>query len=315
MTQHSTTHISRIEIHRLWGTHDLTWTLDPQVNILVGINGSGKTTLLNFMAQVLDYEHFTSVLPVRADKVTLTLNNQGTIAFHGLAGDRPNGGNGYSASVEFAGFPTDEEFHVLVSVPRWTYISTFDMALKSQELVEKISENGVKTELDFELYQLIHEYIRYQLTLGKQVEKLFLEADGINVKVKREEIYGKKNLFIKIVNNLFEKTGKVIDSDEQERMVFRQGTTVLTPYQLSSGEKQVLIILLKVLLQHNQPAIVLMDEPESSLHLEWQESLIDNLLQLNEHAQIIIATHSPGILMKGWLDRVTEIETITTVQN
>ena len=58
-----------------------------------------------------------------------------------------------------------------------------------------------------------------------------------------------------------------------------------------------------------------MDEPESSLHLEWQESLIDNLLQLNEHAQIIIATHSPGILMKGWLNHVTEIENITTTHN
>ncbi len=205
----------------------------------------------------------------------------------------------------------NDNLNLIVRVPLWAYISTFDMALRDKEVVEKLSDDRIKTELDFELRQLINEYIRYQLTLGKQVEKLFLEAEQIDVKAKREEIYGKKNLFIILINQLFEKTGKMIDSDEQERMIFRQDNTVLTPYQLSSGEKQRLIILLKVLLHNNQPSILVMDEPESSLHLEWQERLIEIILELNEHIQIIIATHSPGIMMKGWLDKVTEIETIT----
>ncbi len=61
--------------------------------------------------------------------------------------------------------------------------------------------------------------------------------------------------------------------------------------------------------------ILVMDEPESSLHLEWQERLIEIMLKLNEHIQLIIATHSPGIMMKVWLDKVTEIENITTRRN
>lgn len=313
MIKANITRIKEVEITNLWGKYDIHWELDPRVNILIGINGSGKTTVLNLIVQALDYKNFTSFIPTRADKAKITFNNQGIIGFKFVPKDKTNSVYGYPAILEFDGFPVNDNLNLIINVPHWAHISTFDMALRNKEVVEKLSDNRVKTELDFELHQLINEYIRYQLTLGKQVEKLFLEAEAIDVKAKREEIYGKKNLFITIVNQLFEKTGKVIDSDEQERMIFRQGDTTLTPYQMSSGEKQMLIILLKVLLQNNQPSILLMDEPESSLHLEWQEHLIDHILQLNEHIQIIIATHSPGIMMKGWLDKVTEIETITTV--
>lgn len=102
-----------------------------------------------------------------------------------------------------------------------------------------------------------------------------------------------------------------MDSDEEERVIFRQGDTTLTPYQLSAGEKQLLLILLKVLLQDNKPALLIMDEPEISMHLEWQEQLIDMILQLNENVQLIIATHSPAIMMKGWLDKATEMHEIS----
>lgn len=310
MAKANITHIEKVEISNLWGKYDIDWKLDPKVNILIGINGSGKTTILSLISQALDYENFTSIIYTRVDEAKITFNTNG-FRFKCTATERANSLKGYPAILEFAGFPVNDKWNVIVHVPNWAQISTFDMALRNKEVVEKLSNDQIRTDLDFELHQLINEFIRYQLTLGKQVEKLFLEAEDIDVKAKREEIYGKKNLFTNIVNTLFEQTGKVIDSDEHERIIFRQGDTILTPYQLSSGEKQMLIILLKVLLQNNQPAILLMDEPESSLHLEWQEHLIDYILQLNEHVQIIIATHSPGIMMKGWLDKVTEIETIT----
>ncbi len=315
MAQHAVTHIKTIDIQNLWGKYDINWELDPKVNILIGINGSGKTTILNLIAQALNYENFDSMLCTRADKIKITFNPQGTIGLKLLKKNNMNNANAYPASLEFDGFPVDDNLNMIIRIPLWAHISTFDMALRDKEVVEKLSDDRIKTELDFELHQLINEYIRYQLTLGKQVEKLFLEAEQIDVKAKREEIYGKKNLFITLINQLFEKTGKVIDSDEQERMIFRQDETVLAPYQLSSGEKQMLLILLKVLLQNNQPSILVMDEPESSLHLEWQERLIEIMLKLNEHIQLIIATHSPGIMMKVWLDKVTEIENITTRRN
>jgi predicted ATP-dependent endonuclease of OLD family len=54
-----------------------------------------------------------------------------------------------------------------------------------------------------------------------------------------------------------------------------------------------------------------MDEPEISLHIEWQQRLITLIRTLNPNAQIILCTHSPAIIMDGWADAVTEMEDIT----
>ena len=79
---------------------------------------------------------------------------------------------------------------------------------------------------------------------------------------------------------------------------------------LSSGEKQMLIILLTVLVEDRQPTVLLMDEPEVSLHIEWQQKLLELILDLNPSAQIIVTTHSPAVIMSGWMDRVTDVEDI-----
>lgn len=83
------------------------------------------------------------------------------------------------------------------------------------------------------------------------------------------------------------------------------------PYQLSSGEKQILVILLTVLVEDNNPYVLFMDEPEVSLHVEWQKQLIDLIMELNPNVQIILTTHSPAVIMNGWLDSVTEVSDIT----
>jgi len=87
---------------------------------------------------------------------------------------------------------------------------------------------------------------------------------------------------------------------------------MLTHAQLSAGEKQILIILLKVILQENEPAILLMDEPELSLHLPWQFKLIELIQRLNKQCQIIIATHAPCIFSKGWRDKIIKMEDIVS---
>jgi predicted ATP-binding protein involved in virulence len=67
-------------------------------------------------------------------------------------------------------------------------------------------------------------------------------------------------------------------------------------YHLSSGEKQLLIQLLEVLLQEGRAMIFFADEPELSLHVSWQEKLLPGLRKLNSNSQIIVATHSPDIV-------------------
>ena len=72
-----------------------------------------------------------------------------------------------------------------------------------------------------------------------------------------------------------------------------------------------LAILLTVLVEDDQHYVLFMDEPEVSLHVEWQKRLIDLILELNPNVQIILTTHSPAVVMNGWVDCVTEVEDIT----
>lgn len=276
--------IQRIEIWGLWGKYDIKWELDPRVNILIGINGSGKSTILRGLARSLK----------------------------GAGGAHVNCIDAVLSDGSKAGYlPSPNGSHPVPLKSRTVdYISTFDTLIRSMDKV-KIYIRDIATELDAELFELINGYHRYQVKLSKRVEKLFLQSDQIDAKKRRDEIFGKKNLFTQNINRLFSQTNKVMDSDEEERVIFRQGDTTLTPYQLSAGEKQLLLILLKVLLQDNKPALLIMDEPEISMHLEWQEQLIDMILQLNENVQLIIATHSPAIMMKGWLDKATEMHEIS----
>ena len=119
-----------------------------------------------------------------------------------------------------------------------------------------------------------------------------------------------KTRFLDIVDELFSETGKRINRQSNE-LSFIQYDEPLSPYKLSSGEKQILLILLTVLTEDQQPYVLFMDEPEASLHFEWQKRLIAMVHELNPNAQIILTTHSPALIMDGWEDAVTEVSEIT----
>ena len=121
-------------------------------------------------------------------------------------------------------------------------------------------------------------------------------------------------MFQDLIDDLFKDTGKTIVRTENE-IRFTQLGEMLVPYQLSSGEKQMLAILLTVLVEDQQNYVLFMDEPEVSMHIEWQQRLIDLILQLNPNVQIILTTHSPAVVMNGWMDHVTEVTDITDKNN
>ncbi len=81
-------------------------------------------------------------------------------------------------------------------------------------------------------------------------------------------------------------------------------------YSLSSGEKQLLILLTQTLLQEKQPYIYIADEPELSLHIEWQHKILGAIKELNPKVQIIVATHSPEIAGQ-WKSNITNLENVT----
>lgn len=75
---------------------------------------------------------------------------------------------------------------------------------------------------------------------------------------------------------------------------------------LSTGEKQLLLILLMVFNTEKKECIFFMDEPDLSMHVDWKEKFVITLRKINPNMQLIIATHAPS-LIEGWFDKVKEV--------
>ena len=191
---------------------------------------------------------------------------------------------------------------------RYDIIRSFDRPLMNSDSISKINVDLV-TELDWQLFQLQRKYLDYQVNIGNRIIET-LQSGEADAAEKAQQISQPKKRFQDILDDLFTETGKKIIRSENE-IKFSSLGEELAPYQLSSGEKQILVILLTVLVEDNEHYVLFMDESEVSLHIEWQKRLIDLILELNPNVQIILTTHSPAVIMNGWIDRVTEVTDIT----
>ena len=192
-----------------------------------------------------------------------------------------------------------------------TYIRSFDVPANAkkktesillQELKHVINQNGEGTS-----------FFDYRMKMLNYPDK----ADMIRKRI---------DTFFKLVNTLFKETGKEITIDPQNNtLVFSIRETEgkhlagnastgdnsgrkIQLDQLSSGEKQMLLILTTIFLQEEKPNVLLMDEPEISLHISWQDRLIEWIRQLNPYCQVILTTHSPNIFANGWEDKIVFIQ-------
>jgi predicted ATPase len=161
--------------------------------------------------------------------------------------------------------------------------------------------------MDWNLYILQRKFLSFQIKQGKMLLDMLqgnVEQSEIN------KVMAVKTAYYDMLDRLFQQTGKRVNRDSEELSFYlkgRSGDIVISPYKLSAGEKQLLYILTTVLCQDQKPTIMLMDEPEISLHFDWQKILLESILELNPNIQIIMATHSPAMVMNGWLEHVKEI--------
>lgn len=159
--------------------------------------------------------------------------------------------------------------------------------------------------------ELLRDYIYWQgeMTRLRTVSQAFDRA-----REKRNRITGKWDKYIDTLNSLFEDSGKRIEVGKRiPQLTFSfLNEKVMNPGgrnsrvekrdldKLSSGEKQLLILLTYIAFPQQGSRIIVIDEPELSLHLRWQEKFIGALLALaDKDLQIIIATHSPAIVGKN----------------
>ncbi len=265
-------YIRRIEIHGLWNRYDIVWDLRPDVNILSGINGVGKTTILN-------------------RSVTYLEQTSGRVKDGSLEGVQ-------------VWFDNEQATYIPFDV-----IRSYDRPLVQGDFTARMADPMVRTEIDWQIYLLPRRYLDYQVNIGNKMIAMLSGDD--EQRAKASELAKPKARFQDMIDQLFSYTGKRIDRQNNE-LSFKQYGENITAYQLSAGEKHMLVILLTALLRCGEHSVLFMDEPEASLHIEWQEQLISMIRELNPNIQLILTTHSPAVIMHGWLDAVTEVSDIAT---
>ena len=115
--------------------------------------------------------------------------------------------------------------------------------------------------------------------------------------------------YLSLLKEFIEGKTFITSHKNQGGLIVRKAKEAFPIDQLSSGEKQLIILLTEALLQKRNSTIFLADEPELSLHISWQRKILPSLNSLNPNAQIIVATHSPEIVGK-WSSNTINMENI-----
>ncbi|WP_455621231.1 AAA family ATPase [Parabacteroides sp.] len=291
--------IERVRIKGFWNKYSLNWKLNRDVNLLSGINGSGKTTLLDVISSILLYGALLPRLEKKVEEVEIELTE------------------GYRIICErkddlfVVGYRHHDEIISQTDMVnlRIGMISTVDASLPNEDQYKRylsFKKDKIRSELDMSVDKALEDYYKYLANISKEVEKA--------VKNKQENLatisslYDRKELFIKKVNELFSPTHKKLDDTTSEIRFLLEDGMVIYPNELSSGEKQLLIVLILALKLDGRESIIFWDEPEISMHIDWQRALIRVAREINPFGQLIIATHSPSIIYEGWEKRIVNME-------
>jgi predicted ATP-binding protein involved in virulence len=141
--------------------------------------------------------------------------------------------------------------------------------------------------------------------------KLYIE-DSHNKLAPYDDISRRIQLFMAIVNTRFKH--KTLEVNKKDGFVFKSkikrnaagNLETISPKKLSSGEQNELILFYELIFKSSPGDMILIDEPELSLHISWQNKFIDDLKAVTSinGVSVVIATHSPDIIDENWDLRV-----------
>ncbi len=129
-----------------------------------------------------------------------------------------------------------------------------------------------------------------KISADHKLRSIVKQIDTVEEKI--EILTARKDKLQDLLNKLFSNKKKIIF--ENRKIEAKQGELNIDISLMSSGEKQILRILLEVYLCSSNSFII--DEPEISMHIDWQRVLITSILDLSPEIQFICATHSPEIM-------------------
>lgn len=177
-----------------------------------------------------------------------------------------------------------------------SYIEKLNYIEKIKNSITSLPESKIDKILD----ELFPSRVIKKIWGKKGKEYLLAEIETINNKTKVNLFSKKVEKYIETINSFLIHSGKEVYFEKKEanfylRLLKRK--KIIDIEFLSSGEIEILNLCTQLFF--NEKKIIIIDEPEKSLHLEWQilfGKIIDTILEYDNDLQIIIATHSPFIV-------------------
>ncbi len=213
-----------------------------------------------------------------------------------------------------------------------SFVKVFSALLENQtneysteNLLNEISnltqDSGKKSFIDFEENAQTYRRLQQLVSQSSQFGELKSTASGALVVYRdalkeRQEFQQKAfreiDTYFNVVNSFLDKKELAYEQSQQRRvprvgLKFPDGTWSSIRV-MSSGERQLLTMLYAVNKMSGNSA-VLIDEPELSLHIDWQEELLEKMMEHLGDRQIIVCTHSPSIAA-GFDDYMKEVAPI-----
>ena len=300
--------IEKVHIKNIKGIKDLELSFKKNnkildVIVLAGVNGSGKTTILE---SIKDFFNNTNINYDEPEKSNVSLdiffedfekNNieeaeknckdkyehklkELFYALRDYEYNRKNNGEYYRDLIANF-FENPPKIIYVPAENKFEEIQTYSTTLSREyKFINIINSNVIK---DIPSYIATRRNylatIEEDLTMKEVTNKVINEINGI---------FDILELDVKL---------KGFSKDEKIMPIFENSAgEEFNINDLSSGEKQLFLRTLSIKMLEPKNSIILIDEPELSLHPKWQQRIIEVYKKIGENNQIIIATHSPHIL-------------------
>lgn len=302
-------YISKISVRELFGYHsyDLSFN-SSDLSIIIGTNGLGKTTIFKMLQIILGgntIEDFGYLLKIPFKEFCVYFKD----------------------GIEVKLVKDIEKLRISYRNKKGGFVWLPDTIINIDE-----KKSDLKTRRKFNKERK-HHYINIarifpqaQNTKGRRF--LFVRTNRENIKINMSKYFDGLRAVdnitlsenISLLNKYFSKLYYIADpsrktielNEEKELIVKTSDGKKLDLSCLSSGEINILAILKEMIFESERDSIMLVDEPEISLHIAWQQQLgeiIQGIMKEKEGAQVVLATHSPFIAA-GNTDLLVEAELI-----
>ena len=291
--------IKNLHIKEFKGLRDISINFEKNdepldLIVLAGSNGSGKTRILE---SILDYFNIVLVVPEEAqNKIELFFESMEEKCIDKL---------GHELSFMYCLKFGSKEKKISVGSVGARYLDIKKELNILPKIIYAPAEMNFK-KMDMASTTLIQEYNFINIVNTNLVKDIpsYIATKIISAifKNKNEKVGDVQKKVFDEINEIFE----ILDIDVKIEDISQDGRNIpiftnsagdkFDINELSSGEKQLFLRTLAIRMLNPENSIILIDEPELSLHPKWQQRIVDVYRKIGKNNQIIIATHSPHIL-------------------